>query len=99
MHPNFSTYGELYKVYRSASTKPQLFPRFCQRCRIETFTDFLAAKTKKKLHGLSPRANYTDRVTAVCQRFADRGCHVVSVTDLYDRILGFIDRSRYFSIN
>jgi hypothetical protein len=24
--------------------------------------------------------------------FADRGCHVVSVTDLYDSILGFLDR-------
>jgi hypothetical protein len=31
--------------------------------------------------------------------FADRGCHVVSVTDPYGRILGFLDRSRYFSIN
>jgi hypothetical protein len=30
--------------------------------------------------------------------FADRGWHVVSVTDPYGRILGFIDRSRYFSI-
>jgi hypothetical protein len=30
--------------------------------------------------------------------FADRGCHVVSVTDPYDRVLGFLDRSRYFSI-
>jgi hypothetical protein len=29
--------------------------------------------------------------------FADRGCHVVSVTDSYGRILGFLDRSRYFS--
>jgi hypothetical protein len=29
---------------------------------------------------------------------ADRGCHVVSVTDPYDRILGFLDRSRYFSV-
>jgi hypothetical protein len=29
---------------------------------------------------------------------ADIGCHVVSVTDPYGRILGFIDRSRYFSI-
>jgi hypothetical protein len=29
---------------------------------------------------------------------SDRGCHVVSVTDSYGRILGFIDRSRYFSI-
>jgi hypothetical protein len=28
--------------------------------------------------------------------FADRGCHVVSVTDLYCRILRFLDRSRYY---
>jgi hypothetical protein len=25
-------------------------------------------KKKKKLHGLSPRANYTDRATAACRR-------------------------------
>jgi hypothetical protein len=30
--------------------------------------------------------------------FADRGCHVVSVTDPYVRIIAFLDRSRYFSI-
>jgi CBS-domain-containing membrane protein len=30
--------------------------------------------------------------------FAERGYHVVSVTDPYGRILGFLDRSRYFSI-
>jgi hypothetical protein len=30
--------------------------------------------------------------------FADKGCHVVSVTDPYGRILCFLDRSRYFSI-
>jgi hypothetical protein len=57
----------------------------------------------KKLHGLSPRVNYTDRATAACrlsdcQHSADRGCHVVSVTNPYGRILGFLDRSRYFSI-
>jgi hypothetical protein len=28
--------------------------------------------------------------------FADKGCHVVTVTDPYGRILGFLDRSRYF---
>jgi hypothetical protein len=27
---------------------------------------------------------------------ADKGCHVVSVTEPYGRILGFLDRSRYF---
>jgi hypothetical protein len=30
------------------------------------------------------------------QTFADRGWHVDSVTDPYGRILGFLDRSRYF---
>jgi hypothetical protein len=30
--------------------------------------------------------------------FADKGCHVVSVTDPYGRIPCFLDRSRYFSI-
>jgi hypothetical protein len=58
--------------------------------------------TLKKLHGLSPRANYTDRQLLVgevtANFFADRGCHVASVTDPYGRILGFLDRSRYFSI-
>jgi hypothetical protein len=29
---------------------------------------------------------------------ADRGSHVVSVADPHGRILGFLDRSRYFSI-
>jgi hypothetical protein len=51
---------------------------------------------KTKHHGLSPRANYTNRATAACRRsycqlFADRGCHVVSVTEPYGRILSFLD--------
>jgi hypothetical protein len=54
---------------------------------------------KTKLHGLSPRANYTDRATAKrLPTCADRGCHMVGVTDPYGRILGFLDRCRYFSI-
>jgi CBS-domain-containing membrane protein len=28
--------------------------------------------------------------------FADRGCHVVSVTDPYGRILDFLNQTRYF---
>jgi hypothetical protein len=60
-------------------------------------------QTKNKLHGLSPRANYTNRATAAyrrsdCQPFSDRGCHVISVTDPYGRSLDFLDMSRYFSI-
>jgi hypothetical protein len=40
----------------------------------------------------------SDRLFSVksLQTFADRVCHVVSVTDPYGRILGFLDRSRYF---
>jgi hypothetical protein len=34
----------------------------------------------------------------VIANFADKGCHVVGVTDPYGRILGFLDTSRYFSI-
>jgi hypothetical protein len=65
-------------------------------------------RLQKKLHGLSPRANYTDRATTACRRsdcqlFADRGCYVIRVTDPYGRIpygriLGFLDWSRYFSV-
>jgi hypothetical protein len=46
---------------------------------------------------------WSESATAACRRsdcqlFAERGCHVVSVTDPYGRIHGFLDRSRYFSI-
>jgi hypothetical protein len=54
----------------------------------------------KKLRGLSPLVNYTDRVTtdfqrSYCQRLG-MGCDVVSVTNRYGRNLGFLDRSSYF---
>jgi hypothetical protein len=44
----------------------------------------------KKLRGLSPRANYTYRLSAkLVPTFVDRVCHVVRVTDPYGRILSF----------
>jgi hypothetical protein len=56
---------------------------------------------QNKLRGLSPQANYTDRATGgmspkLVPTFADKGCRVVSVTDPHGRILGFLDRSRYY---
>jgi hypothetical protein len=36
-------------------------------------------------------------VGEISANFVDRGCHVVSATDPYSRILGFLDRSRYSS--
>jgi hypothetical protein len=54
---------------------------------------------KKTLHGLSPRANYTDRATAACQRSDCQLLRIEGATWLawnpYGRILGFLDRSRY----
>jgi hypothetical protein len=51
-------------------------------------------KQTNKLRGLSPRANYTDRRLSakLVPTFADRWCHVVSVTGPYGRILGFLNR-------
>jgi hypothetical protein len=45
---------------------------------------------KSKLHGLSTRANYTDRATAACRR---SDFLTFCVRDPYGRILVFIDRS------
>jgi hypothetical protein len=53
-------------------------------------------KQQNKFRGFSPRAHYTNRATSACWRsptFADRRCHVVSVTDFYGRIIGFLDRA------
>jgi hypothetical protein len=47
-----------------------------------------------KLHRQSDR-RLSPKLVAT---FVDRGCHVVSVTDPYGRILGFLDRSSYFFI-
>jgi hypothetical protein len=52
----------------------------------------------KKLRGLSPQVNYTDRRMSakLVPTFADRVCRVVSATDPHGRILGFLNRSRYY---
>jgi hypothetical protein len=71
----------------------------CYRCScMHTKIDIPYNKKKKKLRGLSPRTNYTNLATlsATLVPILRRGCHVVSVTDPCGRILGFLDRSRYF---
>jgi hypothetical protein len=35
---------------------------------LQKYTNHEKHKTKTKLHGLSPRANYTDRAAAACRR-------------------------------
>jgi hypothetical protein len=48
-------------------------------------------QSASELYRLSDR-----RLMELVPPFVDRRCRVVSVTDPYDRILGFPDRSRYF---
>jgi hypothetical protein len=48
---------------------------------------------KKKIRGLSPRVNYTDRRLSekLVPTFVYTACHLLRVTDPYGHILGFID--------
>jgi hypothetical protein len=67
------------------------------------FTGTVEKTKKTKLHGLSPRANYTDRETAACRRSDCQLVRIEGATWSAWRIpsavfLGFLDRSRYFSI-
>jgi hypothetical protein len=56
---------------------------------VYTMCGFTLHKLKKKLRGLSPQANYTDRATAtvgaIVPTFAGRGCYVVSATESHGR--------------
>jgi hypothetical protein len=57
-----SNKGDYYDYYNVQSDR--IYPTIQYIGLLETWV----SKTKKKLHGLSPRANYTDRATAACRR-------------------------------
>ena len=62
----------------------------------EEQTDGQKGTKTKKLRGLSPRANYTDRAAATgrrswCQLLRIEGCHVVSATGPHGRLICFLD--------
>jgi hypothetical protein len=60
--------------------------------REESRQTISVALVRNKLYRPSDR-----RLSAkVVPTFADRGCRVVSATDPHSRILGFLDRSRYY---
>jgi hypothetical protein len=61
-------------------------------------TNFPLLKKITWPHSASELYRLSDRLLSaqLVPTFADRGCHVVSVTDPYGRILGFLDLSHYF---
>jgi hypothetical protein len=83
------------------------YPFFILYCRSEPdyyyYYYYYYYYSHTQIRGLNPQANYTDRATErpsdrrlsakLVPIFADRGCHVVSVTNPYGRILVFLDRS------
>jgi hypothetical protein len=63
-------------------------------CNKQTNKETLWPESSSELYRPSDRRSSEKLVLT----FADRECNVISVTDPYVRILGFIDRSRHFSI-
>jgi CBS-domain-containing membrane protein len=61
------------------------------------FRGVMIFRTIKKLNSVAWVRPSDRRLSAkLTPTFADTGCHVVGVIDPYGRILGFLERSRYF---
>jgi hypothetical protein len=65
---------------------------------ISLFLVFISVKKTPWLESASELYRPSDRRLSakLVPTFADRWCHVVSVTNPYGHIFGFLDRSRYF---
>jgi hypothetical protein len=74
----------------------ELMSYFCQ-ARIRLNYLILTNKQAPWLQSASELYRLSDRRLSakLVPTLADRGCRVVSATDLHGRILGFLDRSRY----
>jgi hypothetical protein len=75
------------------------------------FVLFVCVNTLNTILGIFTLTPWPESTSELCRQsdlhfsaklvptFADRGCHVVRVTDPYGRILGFLDRSRSFFLS
>jgi hypothetical protein len=73
--------------------------QFCRLTVIPQALCYFSAVIKNSVESVRERTTRPSdrRLSAnLVPTFADRGCHVVSVTDPSARILGILDRSRYF---
>jgi hypothetical protein len=64
-------------------------------CARKFLTTYLYTKKNSETWAPRDRIIPTERPPLVGE-VSDNFCHVVSVTDPYGRILGFLDRSRYY---
>jgi hypothetical protein len=96
-----SKYKESFVYIYICYCETKLGTMYCSHVLI--FATNKELKMEEQLRGFRPLANYTDRATrrlseTLVPTSADRGCRVVSAADPCGHILGFLDRSRYFSI-
>jgi hypothetical protein len=64
-------YNSTYKIFSTVYKAPY-FPLEGRSCgQWNNLFCYLYTKKKNKLHGLSPRANYTDRATAACYLYTE----------------------------
>jgi hypothetical protein len=63
---------------------------------VNEFSNETRFKTKTKPRGLSHRQSDRLLSAKLLPTFPDRGCRVVSATDPHGRIIGYLDRRRYF---
>jgi hypothetical protein len=102
---------EILRILRISSIGPTLCPKDPQAIistelrRLSLNKGQLCSSIQNLFHsqlpGLSPQSELyrpSDRrmSATLMPTFAERGCHVVSATDPHGRILGFLDRSRYY---
>jgi hypothetical protein len=66
----------------------QIFPTYCYL--IPLWCKCSSLRPCSQVYTLSPLTRKVV-LTMFVPTFADRGCHVVSVTDPYGRVLGFLD--------
>ena len=79
---------EIGEHWKQKFPPPSVLPFVLKRAQHYVIVNF--PDIKKKLRGLSPRANYTVRAAAAgrrswCQLLRIEGCHVVSATDPHGR--------------
>jgi hypothetical protein len=69
---------------------------FCLLSSDRETENFYVSAVYSRRDAIFDRLSYRRFSAKLVSTFADRGSHVASVTDPYGRILGFLDRSRYF---
>jgi hypothetical protein len=95
---NLIYFSFLYQCHYSSSPSLRCVPRISVMRMLNVASIILPIQHAGQFVSASELYRPSDRRLSAkwLPTFADKGCHVVSVIDPYGRILGFLDKSRYF---